>query len=120
MSKEPEIRFYSYPTDKCSCRNSKGVLTPIGERYPEYYNLVTKNGLSGIEALKKMKIERMCCRLRFLNLVIAPMIERSKDRYINENEGIHLSTRELNPEFLPPNFPSIPGQQGKGEIDDLI
>lgn len=38
----------------------------VGNRYETYIYLVTKKGLSKREALDKMKMRRMCCRMTFL------------------------------------------------------
>lgn len=85
-----DLHFYSVVFDVCSCVGDNGELTPIGERYREYYNLL-KKGMRGADALDKMGIKRMCCRQRFLSIPLKPMIDRSRNRFVNDTIGYLLN-----------------------------
>lgn len=103
---------YQILIDNCSCRN------PIGSRQKEFFYLLD-SGLKGVQALEKMGVTRMCCRIQFLFPPVHDMIDRSSGRFIDDtNETgqgiIKKSTYVLSPKNPPPDFPSLPGMS----VDD--
>lgn len=100
---------YNTPHHYCRCRNEDNQLTAISRIYRTYFNHL-KEGKEPIEALKEMKLFRMCCRSRFLSIPLEHMIDRSKERYFTHEKRniVSFGTRELKPGLEPPNFPLLP------------
>ena len=100
---------YNTPHTYCRCRDSDNKLTPIARIYKTYYDKL-KEGKKGVEALNEMKLMKMCCRQRFLSIPLEHMIDRSKNRYYNDDDRnlVTMNTRELSPGVLPPDFPALP------------
>jgi len=100
---------YNTPHTYCRCRDADNKLTPIARIYKTYFDKL-KEGQSGIEALNSMKLMRMCCRQRFLSIPLEHMIDRSKNRYYNDDDRVLIteSTRDLFPLNPPPDFPVLP------------
>ena len=73
---EKFIKFYTLPNRTCSCRDESGFFTPIASRYKEFFNYLNE-GINSADALNKMKIYRICCRIKFLSMPILPMIDRT-------------------------------------------
>ena len=105
---EKAIKFYNIPNDNCSCRDEYGNPKKIGKRYREFFEKL-KKGKRGTDALDEMKIMRTCCRIKLLCLATEPMIDRSKQRFIDNTvyPPIILDTRELFPLVEPPDFPIL-------------
>ena len=105
---EKAIKFYSIPNDNCSCRDENDNPRKIGKSYREFFDKL-KEGKKGVEALDEMGILRCCCRIKLLCLATEPMIDRSKDRFIDNTvfPPIVLDTRELVPMVEPPDFPIL-------------
>ena len=84
-----QTHFYSVIHPTCSCRGIDGNPRRIGVMYREYYKRL-KSGESPIDILNTIKdedglgITRMCCRSRFLSIPVIPMIDRSRNRMIND------------------------------------
>jgi DNA-directed RNA polymerase subunit N (RpoN/RPB10) len=93
---ESETFFYSILSDTCSCRDEYGDLKRIGNLYKIYYTSIT-SGESPIEVLKRLDINRMCCRSRFLSMPTVPMIDRSKDRVIDLVTNTNRDTAPIYP-----------------------
>ena len=91
-----ETFFYSVLSDTCSCRDEYGELSKIGHHYKIYCSAIT-SGDKPIDVLKRLKIQRMCCRSRFLSIPIVPMIERSKDRVIDLVTNNNRDTEPIYP-----------------------
>ena len=102
------LKFYSLCNNTCSCRDENGDLTKIAQKFRKYYNEIEKERNSA-EILMDMGIMRTCCMCKFQLLATEPMIDRSKDRIINEIKKpfIRLDTKELLPDISPPEFPSL-------------
>ena len=105
---EKAIKFYSIPNDNCSCRDENGNPRKTGKRYREFFEKL-KEGKKGVQALDEMGILRTCCRVKLLCLATEPMLDRSKDRFIDNTvfPPIVLDTRELTPMVEPPDFPIL-------------
>lgn len=105
---EKAIKFYQLPNDCCSCRDENGDTTKIGRRYREYYEKLN-SGISANEALNEMKIMRCCCRLKLLSLSTDVMIDRSKERFVDNtvHPNVIVHTRDLYPADPPPDFPAL-------------
>ena len=91
-----ETFFYSVLSDTCSCRDEYGELSKIGHKYKIYYSAIA-SGDDPIDVLKRLKIQRMCCRSRFLSIPIVPMIERSKDRIMDLVTNNNQDTKPIYP-----------------------
>ena len=65
--------------------------------------------MTGAEALDDMNIKRTCCRLKLLCLSTDVMIDRSKDRFVDNTifPNVIVHTRDLYPLNAPPEFPSL-------------
>lgn len=100
-----ELFYYSVINYRCSCRDSKNELSPIGKRYKEYYELlVSTPDKNGAEILNDMEIYRTCCRMRFLSLPTIPMINRvNKKIQMNSNT---IPIKKIFPKYNIPEFPN--------------
>ena len=97
--------YYSVINYRCSCRDDKNQLSPIGKRYKEYYELLKINkDKNGAEILNHMNIYRTCCRIRFLSLPTIPMIDRVKKK-IQINSS-NISIKPIFPQKKIPDFPN--------------
>ena len=105
---EKAIKFYNLPNDICSCRDNFDNPTKIGRRYKEFFEKL-EEGKSGADALNEMNIWRTCCRIKLLCLATEIMIDRSKERFIDNTvfPPIMINTRELEPLIKAPDFPEI-------------
>ena len=105
---EDAIKFYNIPNNVCSCRDEFGNPVKIGREYKEFFEKL-KEGVRGADALDEMKIMKTCCRIKLLCLATEPMIDRSKERFIDNTvfPPVITNTRELKPLINPPNFPEI-------------
>ena len=105
---ENAIKFYQLPNDTCSCRDENDDSYKIGKKYKEYYDKL-KSGMTGAEALDDMNIKRTCCRLKLLCLSTDVMIDRSKDRFVDNTifPNVIAHTRDLYPLNPPPEFPPL-------------
>ena len=56
-----------------------------------------------------MKIMKTCCRVKLLNLSTEIMLDRSKNRFVDNTvfPNIIMNTRELIALDPPPDFPSL-------------
>ena len=112
-----ETFFYSIIHPICSCRQPDGDLNNIGMYYKDYCIFIKNNRNSvnnPVEFLNDKGIKRMCCRSRFLSIPIVPMIDRSKNRIVDERKReniISKSTDNLEPGFCPLSFPSMDGKK---------
>ena len=85
-----QTHFYSVIHPTCSCRGLDGKPRRIGALYREYYKRI-QLGEAPIVILNTMKdeedqpITRMCCRSRFLSIPVVPMIDRSRNRMLNDS-----------------------------------
>ena len=102
------IKFYQLPNDTCSCRDKNDDTYKIGKRYKEYYEKL-KSGKSGDESLREMGIMRTCCRLKLLCLSTDVMLDRSKERFVDNTvfPNVIVHTRDLYPMDPPPEFPAL-------------
>ena len=100
---ENHLKFYHFPQDYCSCREK------VGRRYRQFYTLLKSGNGNGAEVLNEMKIQKMCCRIRFLSMTLDVMLDRSSDRVtdLTTYPNKSISTRELKPKIEPPEFPQI-------------
>lgn len=102
------IKFYQLPNDTCSCRDENGDTVKIGKRYREYYEKLS-TGMKSEQALEEMNVKRTCCRLKFLCLSTDVMIDRSKERFVDNTvfPNVIVHTRDLYPINPPPDFPAL-------------
>lgn len=103
------LRYYTLVHDFCSCRNENNELTPIGERYKEFYDLV-KQGYEAVDVLNEMGITKNCCRCRFLCPSVEIMLDRSSGRFIDltlGNNTINIIGRENKNEVYIRGTPEI-------------
>jgi len=105
---EKSIKFYQLPNDCCSCRDKNDDPVKIGKKYREYYDKL-KSGMTGVEALNDMNIKRTCCRLKLLCLSTDVMLDRSKERFVDNTvfPNVIVHTRDLFPLDQPPDFPAL-------------
>ena len=116
MSDEKFINFYNYPMEICSCRDENGDPTPISRRLRTFYEKLKdvkhndpKKGEKLVKVMDEMGLQRMCCRVKFANLPLIPMITRSKNRVYNDVNKFVITedTRELGFGVPPPDFPIL-------------
>ena len=102
------IKFYQLPNDCCSCRDENGDPYKIGKKYKVYYEKL-KEGMTAADALRDMDVMKTCCRLKLLCLSTDVMLDRSKERFVDNTVFPHIiiHTRDLNPMDPPPDFPSL-------------
>ena len=105
---EESLKFYQLPNDCCSCRTKNGDVLKIGKKYREYFVKI-KSGTKAVDALDEMEIMRTCCRIKLLNLSTEIMIDRSKNRFVDNTvfPNIVMNTRELFALDPPPDFPAL-------------
>ena len=86
-----QTHFYSVIHPTCSCRGLDGKPRRIGALYRQYYKdlQLGKNPIdilnNGLIDEDGEKITRMCCRSRFLSIPVVPMIDRSRNRMLNDS-----------------------------------
>ena len=104
--KNQETFFYSIIHPTCSCRGEDGKPKRLGVLYREYYKKIQLD-VSPIDIINQLvdedgnKLTRMCCRTRFLSIPIVPMIDRSRNRMLNELDPKNVKkydTKFPNPE----------------------
>ncbi len=102
------IKYYSTPTNICSCRDKNGDFTKISKNFKNYYHRL-KNGERGSDILTDLKIMRSCCRIKYLSIPLEPMIDRASERYTDNliSPPITENTRSLNSLVSAPDFPEI-------------
>jgi len=105
---EDALKFYQIPNDCCSCRTGNLDIVKIGKNFKEYF-IKLKSGTRAADALDEMKIMRTCCRIKLLNLSTEIMIDRSKNRFVDNTvfPNIIVNTRELLALDPPPDFPAL-------------
>jgi len=100
-----KLFYYSVINYRCSCRNEKNELSPLGKRYKEYYELLKNNpNKNGANILNDMNINRTCCRIRFLSLPTIPMINRVKKKI--QINSINIPIENIFPKYKIPDFPN--------------
>jgi DNA-directed RNA polymerase subunit N (RpoN/RPB10) len=120
MSEEEEeekfLNFYNYPMRVCSCHDENGDSTLISKQFRFFYEKLKsvkyndpKKGEKLVNVMDEMGMKRMCCRVKFANLPLIPMITRSKNRVYNDVNKFIITedTRELGFKVPPPEFPIL-------------
>lgn len=102
------IKYYSTPTNICSCRDKNGDFTKISRNFKDYYERLRK-GEKGSDILTDKGIMRSCCRIKYLSIPLEPMLDRSSDRFIDnlKSPPFKINTRDLEAMVSPPEFPSL-------------
>lgn len=113
---EEFIKFYNCPMEICSCRDENGDPTKISRRFREFYEQLSdvkyddpEKGKKLVEVMNKMGIKRICCRVKYFNFPLIPMIDRSKNRFHDDVQKFVISedTRELGFGVSAPDFPIL-------------
>ena len=105
---EEALKFYQIPNDCCSCRDKNLDTVKIGKKYKEYF-INLSSGTRAVDVLNEMGIMRTCCRVKLLNLSTEIMLDRSKNRFVDNTvfPNIVTNTRELIALDPPPDFPAL-------------
>ena len=94
-----QTHFYSVIHPTCSCRGLDGKPRRIGVLYRQYYKdlQLGKNPIDILNVLEDedgQRITRMCCRSRFLSIPVVPMIDRSRNRILNDSDPKNIRKRD--------------------------
>lgn len=116
MDEEKTINFYNYPMEFCSCLDENGDPTYVSRRFRIFYEKLKdvphddpEKGKKLVKVMNEMGLKRMCCRVKFANLPLIPMIVRSKNRVYNDVNKFVITedTRPLGFGVPPPDFPIL-------------